>query len=142
MDPSTAKALAELQKRPEGGESLFEHLSNLVANVLDSADDSLDLATLSKLLKKQTVQEPVTDAILPYRPVQDGSSAKQALALFGCGATPAACVACMRSAPPGGSCPWKHQGRLRRARALLNGNAAPAARASAALQGPCAADRP
>ena len=84
MEHQTAKALAELQKRSEGGESLYEHLSILVASVLDSADDTVDLATLSKLLKKQTVREPATDAILPYRPVQDGSTAKQALDLYGC----------------------------------------------------------
>jgi hypothetical protein len=83
MQSGVQTALAELQTRTTGDNSLFEHLSTLIASILDSKDDSVNLAYLSKLLKKQAVCDRVPDAILPYRPVPDVSLAKRALDLFG-----------------------------------------------------------
>jgi hypothetical protein len=79
------KALAELQTRTAGDSSLLEHLSALIAKTLESKDVGINLAYLSKLLKKQAAGDRVPDAILPYRPIPDVSSAKRALELFGCG---------------------------------------------------------
>ena len=87
LDDQVQATLAQLQKRDDGDKSsLFEHFSDMVINIMESAGQGVDLMQVSELVKKQALPAMNKDGLLPYRPQADTSEAKKALDLYGCAA--------------------------------------------------------
>lgn len=85
VDDSLAKVLALLQRRSDKGyTSLFDHVATLVERVVELRADEVDLALISKLIKRQSASCVEHDALLPYTHTDDLSGALARLQLFRC----------------------------------------------------------
>jgi hypothetical protein len=78
-------ALAKLQQRAHGEKSsVFEHISSMVAQILDGGGDEIDLERLSELVHKQSLDQSRYDGAIPAISQEVGKSAQSVLELFGC----------------------------------------------------------
>lgn len=65
--------------------SLLDHLKHLALSILDAGEGPIDVALLSKTLKRQLLQHTGNDSFLPVASERDTSQLHQALRIFGCG---------------------------------------------------------
>lgn len=80
-----AEIMTQIQKVPANGRtSLLDHLKRLALAILDAGEGPVDVALLSKTLKRQILDYTGNDSFLPVVAQHDVTQLKQALSLFGC----------------------------------------------------------
>ena len=97
LEPDVTTALAQLQKRTGSDKmSLFEHLTSLVAEVLETRGEEVDVLHLSELVKKQALTAPRSDGIPQALSTEDVQEIRRILQLYGCGTMlcqpPSSCI--------------------------------------------------
>lgn len=80
-----AEIMTQIQKVPDNGRtSLVDHLKRLALAILDGGEGPVDVALLSKTLKRQILEHTGNDSFLPVVAQHDVTQLKQALSVFGC----------------------------------------------------------
>ena len=94
-----AEIMSQLQKcSGDSRTSLLDHFKHLALAILDGGEGPVDVALLSKTLKRQILQHTGNDTFLPVAEVKDTSQLKEALSVFGCGCldlAPAPAILCV-----------------------------------------------
>jgi hypothetical protein len=79
-----SQLLCKIQTCDEGhGNTLLEHLKQLLMVMMESGDHPVDTALLSVALKRKALQHSRHDSFLPVKSDKDVSQLLKALALFG-----------------------------------------------------------
>lgn len=79
-----AEMMCQIQKSTNSGRaSLLDHLKQLALAILDGGEGPVDIALLSKTLKRQMLQHTGNDTFLPVPTKTDTSQLVQALSIFG-----------------------------------------------------------